>query len=253
MKSNLKLYDGVLKTLLHLKSQGVLIIGFTESNAFFTKHRIKNLELDGIFDCIYTPLDTGAPKSVDKFYDDEHWEPIKTEIRYFSKSVKKPDSKILEIILRDFQVAKENAVYIGDKIDRDIRMAIDAGVTSIYAKYGSEISNDKYKLLKEVTHWSEEDVKREQEFHEKHKNEEIKPDVILEKSFSQLLNYISFTSYEKKINKDLIPNIISIWSDVVKVQQHFNDIALRIRNLALTAFTFIIATLGYKLSCIEHF
>ncbi|WP_167398294.1 HAD family hydrolase [Flavobacterium crocinum] len=244
-KSNLRLYDGVLKTLLHLKSQGVLIIGFTESNAFFTKYRIKNLELDGIFDCIYTPLDTGAPKSVDKFYDDEHWEPIKTEIRYLSKSIKKPDSEILEIILRDFQVAKENAIYIGDKIDRDIRMALDAGVTSIYAKYGSEIASDKYKLLKEVTHWTDEDVKREQEFHEKHRNEEIKPDLILEESFSQLLNYISFTSYEKKLNKDLIPNIISIWSDVVKVQQHFNDIALRIRNLALTAFTFIIATLGY--------
>jgi phosphoglycolate phosphatase-like HAD superfamily hydrolase len=244
-KSNLKLYDGVLKTLLELKSQGVLIIGFTESNAFFTKYRIKHLDLDGIFDCIYTPLDTGVPKSVEKIYSDEHWEPVKTEIRYLSKSIKKPDSEILGIILRDFQVSKENAIYVGDKIDRDIRMAIDAGITSIYAKYGSEIDNDKYKLLKDVTHWKSEDVIREMEYHERHRNEEIKPDYILEKSFSELLNHISFTSYEKKTNKDLIPNVISTWSEIVKVQQHFNDIALRIRNLSLTAFTFIIATLGY--------
>lgn len=244
-KSNLKLYDGVLQTLLQLKSQGVLIIGFTESNAFFTKYRLKHLELDGLFDCIYTPLDTGVPKSVEKVYSDEHWEPVKTEIRYLSQKIKKPDSEILRIILRDFQVPKEKALYIGDKIDRDIRMAIDAGVTSVFAKYGSEIDNDKYKLLKEVTHWNSEDVEREIEFQEKHKNEEIKPDFTLEKSFSELLNHICFCSYEKKIDKDLIPNIISIWSDIVKVQQHFNDIALRIRNLSLTAFTFIIATLGY--------
>ncbi|WP_337968664.1 HAD hydrolase-like protein [uncultured Flavobacterium sp.] len=244
-KSNLKLYGGVLETLLKLKSQGVLIIGFTESNAFFTKYRIKTLDLDGIFDCIYTPLDTGVPQSVQQIYSENHWEPIKTEIRYLSKTIRKPDSEILGIILRDFQVLKENAVYIGDKIDRDIRMAIDAGVTSVYAKYGSEISNERYEFLKEVTHWTPEDVRRELEFHEKHKNDEIIPDIILEHSFSELLNHVSFSSYQKKLNKDLIPNVISIWSETVKVQQHFNDIALRIRNLSLTAFTFIIATLGY--------
>lgn len=244
-KTNLKLYNGVLETLLQLKSQGVLIIGFTESNAFFTKYRLKHLGLDGIFDCIYTPLDTGVPKSVEKVYSDEHWEPKKTEIRYLSKDIKKPNSEILGIILRDFQVSKDNAVYVGDKIDRDIRMAIDAGVTSVYAKYGSEIDNDKYQLLRAVTHWTSEDVAREIEFQEKHKNDEIKADFVMEHSFSELLNFISFTSYEKKLDRDLIPNVISIWSDVVKVQQHFNDIALRIRNLSLTAFTFIIATLGY--------
>jgi phosphoglycolate phosphatase-like HAD superfamily hydrolase len=244
-KANLKMYDGVLKTLLQLKSQGVLIIGFTESNAFFTKYRLKHLELDGVFDCIYTPLDTGVPQSVEKVYNDEHWEPVKTEIRYLSKTIKKPDSEILGIILRDFQVSKENTIYIGDKIDRDIRMANDAKITSVYAKYGSEISNDKYQLLKEVTHWSQEDVIREAEFQQRHANDEIKADVILENSFSELFNHFSFTSFYKKTDRDLIPNVISIWSDIVKVQQHFNDIGLRIRNLSLTAFTFIIATLGY--------
>jgi phosphoglycolate phosphatase-like HAD superfamily hydrolase len=244
-KSKLKIYDGVLETLIELKSKGVLIIGFTESNAFFTKYRIKHLGLDGIFDCIYSPLDTGIPKSTHKVYDDEFWEPKKTEIRYLSKSIKKPDSEILGIILRDFKVKNENAIYVGDKIDRDIRMAIDAGVTSVYAQYGSEINNNKYDLLKEVTHWTSEDVAREIEFQNKHKNDEITPDYTLKDSFSEILSFFSFSPYENKLNLDLIPNVITIWSDTVKVQQHFNDIALRIRNLSLTAFTFIIATLGY--------
>ena len=244
-KSKLKLYDGVLETLIELKSKGVLIIGFTESNAFFTKYRIKHLGLDGVFDCIYSPLDTGIPKSTYKVYDDDFWEPKKTEIRYLSKSIKKPDSEILGIILRDFKVKNENAIYIGDKIDRDMRMAIDTSVTSVFAQYGSEINNDKYELLKEVTHWTAEDVAREIDFQNRHKNDEITPDYILKSKFSEILSFFTFSPYENKLDLTQIPNVISIWSDIVKVQQHFNDIALRIRNLSLTAFTFIIATLGY--------
>ncbi|PZO31430.1 MAG: hypothetical protein DCE86_08895, partial [Flavobacteriaceae bacterium] len=244
-KSNLKLYDGVLESLESLKSKGVLIIGFTESNAFFTKYRIKHLGLDGLFDCIYTPLDTGVPQSVERIYDVEYWEPQKTEIRYLSKTVKKPNSEILGIILKDFKVQSTEAVYIGDKIDRDVRMAIDAGITSVFAKYGSEIENDRYTLLKEVTHWTQEDVDREIASHEKHKSEVIIPDYTLNESFSELFKFFSFEAYKYKLDKTLLPQVISTWSDVVKVQQHFNDIALRIRNLTLTAFTFIVATLGY--------
>ena len=36
-KNNLSLFQGVYDTLKFLKNNGVLVIGFTESNAFFTK------------------------------------------------------------------------------------------------------------------------------------------------------------------------------------------------------------------------
>lgn len=47
------------------------------------------------------------------------------------------------------------------------------------------------------------------------------------------------------ITPDDIKNIVEIWKKVVDVQQHFNDLALRIRNYVLTAFTFIIGGIGY--------
>ena len=243
-KNNLKMYLGVLDTLKKLKSEGVLVIGFTESNAFFTKYRLKHLGLDGLFDCIYTPLDTGVPNSTFQFNDQNYWEPEQTEIRYLSREIKKPNSEILGIILRDFMVKPENAIYIGDKIDRDIRMANDAGITSVYAKYGSVIDGEKYDLLKTVTHWSEEDVIREQEYKIQHENDIIRADYTLEKSYSEIFDFFQFSNYYK-LDKDMIQNILSIWSQTVTVQQHFNDIALKIRNLTLTAFTFIIAALGY--------
>ena len=40
-------------------------------------------------------------------------------------------------------------------------MAIDVGLTSVFANYGHGISGEKYELLKEVTHWSDADVQRE--------------------------------------------------------------------------------------------
>lgn len=243
-KNHLKMYPSVLDTLKELKSRGVLIIGFTESNAFFTKYRLKHLGLDGIFDCIYTPLDTGVPNSTHQFNDMNYWEPQQTEIRYLSRSTKKPNSEILGIILRDFMVKTENAIYIGDKIDRDIRMANDAGVTSVYAKYGSIIDGEKYSLLTEVTHWSDEDVRREQEYKEMHKNDDVKASYTLEKTYSEIFNFFNFSSYHK-LDKEMVPQILSMWSQAVTVQQHFNDIALKIRNLTLTAFTFIVAALGY--------
>lgn len=39
--------------------------------------------------------------------------------------------------------------------------------------------------------------------------------------------------------------VLEAWKKTVDVQQHFNDLALRIRNFALTAFTFIIGAVGY--------
>jgi hypothetical protein len=47
-------------------------------------------------------------------------------------------------------------------------------------------------------------------------------------------------------NKNIkIEHVITVWSKIIDVQMHFNDIELRIRNIAITAFTFIIGGIGY--------
>ena len=42
-----------------------------------------------------------------------------------------------------------------------------------------------------------------------------------------------------------LSEIVDIWKKVIDVQQHFNDIALRIRNYALTLFTAIMGGIGF--------
>jgi len=86
---------------------------------------------------------------------------------------KKPTPEILKIILKDFNAKTENIIYIGGKLEKDILMANELSIDSIYAKYGDKIDTNQYDLLKEVTHWSTEDVEREKQIKEKHKEKPI--------------------------------------------------------------------------------
>ena len=251
-KKGVKLYDGVLKTLTTIKGKGAMIVGFTESHSFYTKYRLKIVNLDGLIDCIYAPVDMGLPESFKKYYPEGYWEPEKTDFRYLSRSVKKPNAEILEIILKDFEAKKENTLYIGDKLDRDVYMAQQAGITSVYAQYGHKIVGAEYDLLREVTHWTQEDVDREIKFKNDFQGKTVTPDVVLPNSFQELEDHFTFYEFERpdreenirEDRKDEIKGVIDIWKKTVDVQQHFNDIELRIRNYALTLFTATVAGIG---------
>lgn len=240
-KNNLILYEGVLDTLKELKAKGVKIVAFTESHAFYTKYRIKHLELDGIIDCVYSPVDLFDRDSVKTYYPPEHWEPQVTMFRYLAREVRKPNKEILEIILKDFNAKKENTIYIGDKLDRDIYMAQQADITGVYAKYGHLINAPEYGLLVEVTHWTDEDVEREKRFKDEIGKTIPEPDVTLETSFNELFKHFSFYRFDDITGEKHLDSSIEVWKKVVDVQQHFNDLELRIRNFALTVFTAIFA------------
>lgn len=244
-KRNLELYEGVLETLLQLKEKGVLLVGFTESKSFYTKYRIKHLLLDGIFDAIYTPEDHDLPQHVKKYYDEDYWEPKETRIEYLPEETKKPNAKILRKIISDFDTEKKKTIYIGDKLGKDIFMAQNAHVTSVWARYGHRIDSQAYQLLKDVTHWADADVQREIEIKKSFDEKKIQPDLILNE-FKDLLKYYDFVEFEPK-NPENIKTVVEIWKKIVDAQQHFNDIELRIRNFALTGFTFIIAGIGFCL------
>lgn len=193
-KNNLFLYDGVMSTLSEIKKAGTKIVGFTESNSYFTKYRIRHLNLDGVFDWIYAPVDPGVPASVIKYYNEGYWEPKVTEFRYLAADMRKPNPQILETIIKDFNADKSQTVYVGDKLDRDISMARDVHVSSVWAKYGWKIDVKEYGLLRDVTHWTQEDVEREKKFKEQF-HEMPKPDYTLN-FFGELLEYFEFTDFK---------------------------------------------------------
>ncbi len=198
-KHSLRLYESVYETLQHIKSKGALLVGFTESNDFFTRYRLTHLRLDGIFDAIYTPKGYELPESVKRRYDDEFWEVSKTKISHLKQDFRKPDEHILNEIIADYSGNKESTIYIGDKLHKDIYMAQQANVVSVHAEYGHMISTREYKLLQDVTHWTLADVERERNFREEMKLMQIPdPNYVLRTHYSELLNYFDFESFTQK-------------------------------------------------------
>jgi hypothetical protein len=70
---------------------------------------------------------------------------------------------------------------------RDIAMAKDAGVTAVWARYGTKYDPEHWPYLVRVTHWTDEDVKREKDL--KNKYGGVTPDYAID-SFAQLKNIV---------------------------------------------------------------
>lgn len=192
-KHNLFAYDGVIDTLKRIKDSGTKIVAFTESKVFFTKYRIKHLALDGIIDTIYAPMGSNLPDSVTTFYPESYWEPDKSVFKVLPKDTRKPNMEILNMIISADGADKDKAIYIGDKLDRDVYMAQQAGITSVYAKYGHVIDDEAYDLLRKVTHWTDEDVEREINFKKAYL--EIAPPNYTIDNFTELFDHFKFSKF----------------------------------------------------------
>ena len=238
----LRLYPSVLNTLLTIKEQGTLIVGYTESMEYYSKFRIRELKLDGVLDILYCPPGHEVP--------DRPLATINlhgTQVLHTPRGELKPNPEILSNILASVGVDREKAVYVGDSLFKDVIMAKEVGVTDVYAEYGKAQDRPEYDLLRRVTHWTKEDVEREKRITKR----KVVPTYILEYSFADLLNFFSFVPYSKtkaEHTKERIAHTIEIWKKTVDVQMHFNDLELRIRNYAITL---IAALLGVSAFAIE--
>ena len=135
---NLKLRDSVLETLCLLRAKGCLIVGFTESMAFYTVYRVRTLDLDGILDYLYSPEDHDIPQGLTREeirkYPPEHYALKKTMHMHTAKGVQKPNPDVLCNIMEELGASPAQTVYVGDKLVKDVSMAQAAGVINIYTQ-----------------------------------------------------------------------------------------------------------------------
>lgn len=225
-KDYLKLYPGVMETLCLLRSKGCIIVAYTESMAFYANDRLRKLGLDGVIDKLYSPEEHDVPEDFQTFYSEDYYKLKKTEHNYLPLNHKKPNTDILNNIINQFNFKKDEILYIGDSLTKDIKMAKDIGIIDVHAEYGLSHHKEEYGLLKKVTHWTDEEVEKEKNITKEH----IEATYILKASFSELLNEFKFNENTEKE----LENLIKIWDRTIDVQKHFNDIELKIRQLAIT-------------------
>jgi phosphoglycolate phosphatase len=245
-KTHLKLYPGVYDTLSILRASRVKIVAYTESKEWYTKNRLKKLGLDFFIDHLYSPEDHSVPIS------DEDRTTIKFENMesFFTPSnEKKPNPKLLLDIIEKIDAKPEDCIYVGDSELRDINMACDAGVTSVFAKYGGKHFSDQkegYELLRKVTHWTDEEVLEEKKL--KESGVKHKADHEIDK-FCEILEIMGIDSEctpsisdEKKVEI-----MHDAWKTTIDTQRHFNDVAMKIRHFGFVILAAVVGAAGLSL------
>lgn len=184
-KENLRLYPGVGDALEALLQADVTLVAHTESNLFAVVDRLTRLGLSNKFKRIYC---RERAKSQHPNPDTgRNWLrsfPLERTVE-LSHHQRKPNPDVLIEICSDEGVSLAEAAYVGDSMARDMLMAKEARVFSVWAKYGSSHQAGLYEKLVRITHWTSADVIREKELREKAK--EIEPEYVLENSFDEIL------------------------------------------------------------------
>jgi phosphoglycolate phosphatase len=194
-KQYLSLYPGVLTTLKSIKKYGSLIVAYTESQSFYSEFRVKELGLDGIIDYLYSPQSHDIPNNLSpeqKYLYPYHYDKLKSTVhRHTPKDEIKPNPLILKAIINEIGTGFEEVVYVGDNLSKDIAMAQAVPVFDVLAQYGTAHRREEYDLLRRVTHWTTEQVRKEKESEQLG----IIPTFILKESFEELLDLFDFVSF----------------------------------------------------------
>jgi len=243
-KEAMRPYPGTLEALETVKDKGTLLVGYTESMAFYTNSRLKKLGLDRILDYVYSPPDHGLPNGKTaneiRYYPAEYYSLRRTIARNTPKGELKPNPKILMDIVKEVGATLGETIYVGDSLMKDVLMAQRAGVIDVWAKYGLAQNREEYELLRRVTHWTLEDVEREKKL----RVEEVEPLIVLENGLGDLLDEFDFAPFQDR-SSGRMTLVLDVWKKTVDVQQHFNDLELRIRNYAVTILAAILGLAAY--------
>jgi phosphoglycolate phosphatase-like HAD superfamily hydrolase len=180
----LRLYDGVAETLERLRNDGVIIVGHTEAITVNAYYRLKKLQIDHVFSKLYS-LD-GFVRPHPKGEADRL--PPAGLVEGVPLSERKPNPRLLLDICKRLDVSPKEAVYVGDSLTRDVSMATEAGVLAVWAKYGTLYDRSLWSVLVRITHWSDEDVRREEEL--RHRFGNVHPDLTIN-AFSDVLPLFS--------------------------------------------------------------
>jgi phosphoglycolate phosphatase len=180
-KIHLQLYDSVADTLQKLQESGTVIIGHTEAlpaNAFY---RLVLLEVVEHFSRLYTiereTIDNPFPERIRTF-------PPPELIKKLPVSERKPNPLVLIDICKSEGLSPSECLYVGDSLIKDVAMAKHAGITAVWARYGTQYDPRLWQQIVMITHWSSDDVEQETKLRDASRG--LQPDFTIDR-FDELL------------------------------------------------------------------
>lgn len=187
-KKTLREYPGVSEGLSRLHDDGYRIVAHTESNVLAAFYRLEKLNLLRFFECVYCREQTALSHPNSNTAKTFEHRLKQHNLIPLHRHKRKPDPEVLREIIESVSAKPSQAIYVGDSLTRDMKMAVDVGVTSIWAKYGTRHAPGSYEKLVRVTHWTDEDVAREKALSVAAKS--VTPDYVAENGFSEVVDFI---------------------------------------------------------------
>ena len=183
-KRTLALYPGAAEALAELKQAGVKIVGHAEAILANSYWRLRALGVESYFTRLYTL----EGREAIHISPDTRWvDPPDGFVTVVPRDERKPNPRLLSDICRREGVEATSTYYLGDSLVRDVAMAKQAGVTAIWARYGTRYDPACWADLVKITHWTDEDVIREKDL--KAKYGRVVPNYVID-SFAELKSIV---------------------------------------------------------------
>lgn len=164
-KRRLTLYPGVRETLTALKVAGVRVVAHSDSPMGYVSRRLRQLDVDTLFDAICAPEDHGVPGDLTNIVRQVPDSIVTARVTLLESdpTIRKPDPRTLDRILAAFPYPLTRIAYVGDSLSRDLLLAQRAGIRGIWARYGAVHDEKLRKQLYRITYWSDADVAAEEQ------------------------------------------------------------------------------------------
>jgi histidinol phosphatase-like enzyme len=111
----------------------------------------------------------------------------------------KPNSKVLADIIESVGGVREQTIYVGDSLTKDIAMAQEAGVIDVFASYGVMQHREQYQLLRRVSHWTDAQVERERQVRT---SRSIQASYTLRERFGEVLGLFDVERFVARFSTD---------------------------------------------------
>src|SRR6185503_8179782 len=129
-----------------LSDRGVVVVGHTEAIAELAYYRLQMLGILPFFTHLYA-LDGELEPHPDPNRDSEQFRPQAGLITFVPKEERKPNPALLQDICSNEGFPFSDGCYVGDSLVRDVAMAKRAGLTAVWARYGTNYPADLWQAV----------------------------------------------------------------------------------------------------------
>lgn len=185
---DLRAYPGVRATLQRCAAAGVMVIGHTEAPANHAVARLRTLGLEHAF----VALMASAPAADDPTLHRGDVDDPPFPVLQLSPEHNKPNPVVLRRWCERCDLPPDRALFVGDSLERDMRMAAAAGLRTAWARYGTDHDPRDWQDVVRVSPWSTERCRRAQAAIPP---ADLCPDAVLRHSFDEVLDQFEFDGH----------------------------------------------------------